>query len=182
MTFFQLLPIKRLKLACFAPILRLKEEVRLEEQVIHIHMNRLAFLYPPTLKKGSQKVNKTISKLHNCPRGLFIIRKKENILMNTSTSSDNNNKKSQVNIKRHWKKIIYLYLNNFYKYSLHSTDPQFHLSQFHRVFLSFCGDETMNIVWSSLNASAFNITFHSPKSIHYSLISAHKLKYKNPTT
>lgn len=70
--FFQLLPIKGLKLACFAPVLRLKEEVRLEEQVFHIHVRRLAFLYPPTLKKGSQKDSKTVEKLHNCPCGLFI--------------------------------------------------------------------------------------------------------------
>lgn len=66
-TFSQLFSLKGLKLACLTPILKLKEE-----QVFHIHVSRLAFLHLPTLKKGSQKVSKTINKLHNCPCGLFI--------------------------------------------------------------------------------------------------------------
>lgn len=58
--------------------------------------------------------------------------------MNTSTSSDNK-KESQANIfsddsenylkkfKWHQKKKYYLYLNNFYKCSLHTTDLRFQL-------------------------------------------------------
>lgn len=140
-TFFQLLPIQGLKLACFSPILRLKEEVRMEEQVFHIHVSRPAFLHPPTLKKGSQKVSKTINKLHNCPHGLFIrlLAKREHPNEHiyliwqqqqqkiTGKHFSDYSKNYFKKFKWHWKKSIYLYLNFFYKYSLHTTDLQFQL-------------------------------------------------------
>lgn len=191
-TFSQLFPLKGLKLACLTPILRLKEE-----QVFHIHVSRLAFLHPPTLKKGSQKVSKTINKLHNCPCGLFIrpLAKREHPNEHLyliwqqkkitgkrfSDDSENCFKK----FKWPWKKSIYTYLNTFYKYSLHTTDLPFQL-QFTEYFYLFVEKKNHEHCMEQLEYLSRNIILTLSFTVQNLYIipirPAHKLKYKNRTS